>query len=559
MSRYDGPSESFLPRPGEFSAFLEQYADVTTGLVPGVHAMSSAQQAVAVEHPVGDDDPASVISSNRWLVLVLAQITTLAFGMAVTATNVVLPQMRGALSITQDQAAWIVTIFLVAAAVATPLTGWLAGWLGWRRFMVTALIGFTLSSLACGLAGSLEVLLLARAAQGLFSAPLMPLGQGMVLASFPRRMHPMVLMLWGIGAVMGPVLGPVLGGVIAESLDWRWVFLMMVPLGALSAVLAVVALGDQERGTSGRLGLIGFISLGVCMSSAQLMMDRGHRLDWFASFEIIVETILVIAALVIFIAHTAYSRSPFLNPRMFRDWNFSIGVVMALIMGALSFTTIVLFPLLLQELRGYPDLMVGYLISARGVGNLLSFAVVVQLTRYNARLSLAIGMALQCWAAWKMTLFDINMTTFDVVWTNFVQGFGFGIAYLPMTVLAFATLPTNLVVQGSGLMILMRNFGSSLFISLSVLVLLRSTAENYAGLSAMVTPMNEALRNRGLAGGWDLATTRGLAELSAEIQRQAEMGGYLNAFILFAIAAAIGFPFAWMFRDPKRLDAARSR
>ncbi len=517
-----------------------------------VVSMSSAQHVVDVEHAVSDDELSAVIASNRWLVLTLAQITTLTFGMAVTATNVVLPQMRGALSINQDQAAWIVTVFLVAAAVATPLTGWLAGWLGWRRFMVTTLVGFTLSSLLCGLAGSLEVLLIGRAAQGLFSAPLMPLGQGMVLTSFPRRMHPLVLMLWGIGAVMGPVLGPVLGGVIADSFDWRWVFLMMVPIGVLSTVLAVFALGDQERGTSGRLGLIGFIALAVCMSSAQLMLDRGHRLDWFASFEIIVETTLVVVALGIFIVHTMYSRTPFFNPRMFSDWNFSIGVVMALIMGALSFTTIVLFPLLLQDLRGYPDLLVGYLISARGLGNLLSFAVVVHLTRYNARLSLAIGMALQCWAAWKMTLLDINMTDFDVIWTNFVQGFGFGIAYLPMTTLAFSTLPTYLVVQGSGLLILMRNFGSSLFISLSILVLLRSTAENYAGLSATVTPMNEALRNRGLVGGWTWETTQGLAELSAEIQRQAEMGGYLNAFILFALAAAVGLPFAFMFRDPKR-------
>ena len=516
--------------------------------------MSTVQEAAIGQIPDSDDDPHAVITSHRWLVLTLAQITTLTFGMAVTATNVVLPQIRGALSINQDQAAWIVTVFLVAAAVATPLTGWLAGWLGWRRFMVTTLIGFTLSTLVCGLAGSIEVLLVARAAQGLFSAPLMPLAQGMVLASFPRRMHPLVLMLWGIGAVMGPVLGPVLGGVIAESLDWRWVFFMMVPIGVFSTALAIVALGDQERGTSGRLGLIGFVALAVCMSSAQLMLDRGHRLDWFASFEIIVEATLVVVALGIFIAHTMYSRTPFFSPRMFSDWNFSIGVIMALIMGALSFTTIVLFPLLLQDLRGYPDLMVGYLISARGLGNLLSFAVVVHLTRYNPRLSLAIGMALQCWAAWKMTLFDINMTTFDVVWTNFVQGFGFGIAYLPMTTLAFSTLPTNFLVQGSGLLILMRNFGSSLFISLSILVLLRSTAENYAGLSASVNPMNEALRNRGLVGGWSLETTKGLAELSVEIQRQAEMGGYLNAFILFAIAAAVGLPFAWMFRDPKRKE-----
>jgi DHA2 family multidrug resistance protein len=516
--------------------------------------MSNAQQTVVSQAPGDADDGHSVIASHRWLVLILAQITTLTFGMAVTATNVVLPQVRGTLSITQDQAAWIITVFLVAAAVATPLTGWLAGRLGWRRFMVATLIGFTLSSLACGFAGTFEALLIARAAQGLFSAPLMPLGQGMVLATFPRRMHAVVLMLWGIGAVMGPVMGPVLGGLIAESLNWRWVFLLMAPLGAFSAILAVVALGDQERGTSGRLGTIGFIALAVCMSSAQLMMDRGHRLDWFDSFEIIVEATLVIVAVCIFIAHTAYSRSPFLNPRMLSNWNFSVGLLLALIMGAMSFTTLVLFPSLLQDLRGYPDLTVGYLVSARGVGNLFSFAVAVYLTRFNARLALAVGMLLQVWAAWQMTLLNINMTDFDVIWTNLVQGFGFGIAYLPMTTLAFSTLPTHLVVQGSALFVLMRNFGSSLFISVSVLVLVRSTAENYAGLSAAVSPMNETLRNPGLVGGWEWHTAKGLAALSAEIERQASMGGYVNAFILFAFAAALGVPFAFLFRDPKRRE-----
>jgi DHA2 family multidrug resistance protein len=513
--------------------------------------MTSAQQTV-VSQDHDDEDLSAVIASHRWLVLLLVQITTLTFGMAITATNVVLPQVRGALSITHDQAAWIVTVFLVAAAVATPLTGWMAGHLGWRRFMVTTLIGFTLSSLACGLAGTFEVLLLARAAQGLFGAPLMPLGQGMILATFPRHMHPLVLMLWGVGAVMGPVLGPILGGVVAESLNWRWAFLLLAPVGVLTTLLAMVALGDQERGTSGRLGTIGFVALAVCMSSAQLMMDRGHRLDWFESFEIIVESILFVVGLGIFIVHTAYARTPFLNPRMFKNWNFNFGMVMALIMGAMSFTTIVLFPSLLQDLRHYPDLTVGYLVSARGVGNMLSFAVVVHFTRYSARLALAVGMLLQVWAAWQMTLLDINMTDFDVFWTNLVQGFGFGLAYTPMVALAFSTLPTQLVVQGSAVFNLMRNFGSSLFISLCVLVLVRSTAENYAGLSAAVSPMNETLRNPGVIGGWALDSTKGLAALSEEIQRQASMGGYLNAFVLFAFVAALGLPFVLLFRDPKR-------
>lgn len=495
--------------------------------------------------------PGTKITPRQWLVLLLVQVVTLTFGMSITATNVVLPQIRGSLSATQDQAAWIVTLFLVAAAVGTPLTGWFAGRLGWRRFMVLTMIGFTLATFMCGLSGSLEALLVARVAQGLFGAPLMPLGQGILLATFPRHMHPLVLMLWGVGGVMGPVLGPVLGGLIAESLDWRWVFLLMAPVAAVGVVLAMVALDDKQRGTSGRIGMLGFIALAVCMSSAQLMLDRGHRLDWFASAEITIECVLAVAGVLIFVAHTAWSRTPFLDPSLFTNRNFVVGVFMAFLMGALSYTPIVLFPPLLQELRNYPDSIVGYLMSARGLGNLLSFMIVVPLTRYNARLTLAIGLALQAWAGWEMSLLDINMSDFDVFWTNLVQGFGFGLGYTPMTALAFSTLPAALMVQGSAVFNLMRNFGSSLFISLSILVLVRSTAENYAGLSAAVSPMNELLRNPGLIGGWVWDSTRGLAVLSLEIQRQAQMGGYLNAFALFGIASAIGLPFVWLFRSSK--------
>src|SRR5262249_8390009 len=277
-------------------------------------------------------------TSRRWWILVLVQVSTLTFGLAITSTSVVVPQIRGALSLTHDEGAWIVTLFLAATAVATPLTGWLAGKLGWGRFMVATLAGFTLSSLACGLAESFEALLFARVAQGLFGAPLMPLGQGMLLATFPRHMHPLVLMLWGTGSVMGPTLGPILGGVIAESLNWRWAFLVMVPIGVLTTALAVFALGDQERGTAAHLGMTGFAALALCMGSAQLLLDRGHHLDWFDSPEITIELILAVTGGLVFIANTLWSRRPFLDRRMFRDWNFCVGLVVVFLMGAMSYS-----------------------------------------------------------------------------------------------------------------------------------------------------------------------------------------------------------------------------
>jgi DHA2 family multidrug resistance protein len=288
------------------------------------------------------------------------------------------------------------------------------------------------------------------------------------------------------------------------------------------------------------------------MGSAQLMLDRGQRLDWFESGEISIEAVLAVTGALVFIAHTAWARVPFLDPRMFRNWNFCVGLLVVFVMGAMSYTLIVLYPPLLQDLRHYPDSMVGYLMSARGLGNFLSFGVVVWFTRFNARLALTTGLVLQVWASWQMTRFNVNMSDFDVYWTNMVQGFGFGLAYTPMTVLAFSTLPEPLVVQGSAVFNLMRNFGSSLFISLSVLVLVRSTAENYAGLTAAVSSVDSALAYSSLAANLAYDKARSLATLSAEMQRQASMGGYLNTFVLFALTAAAALPLAWVFRTPKR-------
>lgn len=500
----------------------------------------------AAEDPPSADD--SRISPRQWLILLLVQVTTITFGMTITATNVVLPQIRGALSATQDQVAWIVTLYLVAAAVATLLTGWLSDHFGWRRLMAGTLIGFAVSSALCGLAGSLETLLMARVLQGVFGAPLMPLGQGILLAVFPRHMHPLVLMLWGVGGVMGPILGPVLGGLVGEWLSWRWVFLLMTPIGAASALLAVVALGEQGRSTPRRVSATGFLALAVCMTATQLILDRGHRLDWFESPEIMIEAVLAIGGALVFIFSTLFARTPFLSRELFTNRNFVLGILMAFVMGMLSYTPIVLYPALLQDLRGYPDSIIGYLMAARGLGNFASFLIVVPFTHFSARMTLGLGLLLQAYAGFEMSKLNINLTEGDIFWTNFVQGFGYGLAYTPMTALAFSTLPSPLIVQGSALFNLMRNFGSSLFISLSILVLVRTTAENYSGLSAVVSPLNEILRFPEFVGRWNLESTAGLAQLSAEIYRQATLGGYLNAFLMFAVTAAAAVPFVLLFR-----------
>jgi len=494
----------------------------------------------------------STISGQQWLILLMVPLTTMLFGMTITLVNVVLPQMRGAMSATPDQIAWVVTSNLVATAVATPMTGWLANRFGWRNTLFYAVTGFTVSSLLCGLATSLETLVLYRVGQGLFGAPIMPMSQAVLLASFPRHMHALVMMIWGLGSVTGPVAGPVLGSMIAEAYTWRGAFFMIVPPGIAAMICVWIALSEHTERKDTQFDWTGFLALSIAISAAQLIMDRGQRLDWFDAMEIKIEAGIAIIAFWIFVAHSLTAARPFLDPRLLLDRNFSIGLMVSFVMGMLSFTPMVLFPILLHDLRGYPDSLVGLLLAARGIGNWLSFLVVVPFTRRSPRLAVACGLALQAISGFAMAQLDINVSSFDVFWMNVLQGFGFGLAFTPMTVLAFATLPPDRMTEGTGIFHLVRSFGSSLFISASVVLLLRSTSTNYSVFTEYLTHFNKALAYPEVLGFWNLSTPAGLMAISDEMQRQAAMIGFINAFYFFAFAAAAAVPLAWLLRDVPR-------
>jgi MFS transporter, DHA2 family, multidrug resistance protein len=488
------------------------------------------------------------ISGRQWLILLMVQLSTLLFGMTITVANVVLPQMRGTMSATQDEISWVITLNLVATAVATPMTNWLASRLGWRRLMLCCLLGFTISSLACGLANSLESLVLSRVGQGLFGAPIMPMGQAILLATFPRHLHATALVIWGVGAVFGPVVGPIFGSVMAETYDWRSAFFMIVPAGLTALICVWFALSQHTERSKRHFDWTGFITLSISLIAAQLICDRGQRMDWFNSTEIVLATWVGAIAFWMFVAHCLTYSRPFLNPRLLLDRNFAIGTLMAFVMGMLSFTSLVLFPSLLHDLRGYPDSAIGVLLAARGIGNWLAFLVIVPFTRISPRLAIACGFLLQAVAAFAMAQLDINLSGLDVFWTNMLQGFGQSIAFTPMTVVAFATLPSHQVTEGTAIFTLMRNFGASIYISITVLLLVRSTSGNYARMIEFITPYNRALSYPGLPPAWSLETTSGLLRLSDEIQRQAAMIGYINAFFLMAFTAAAAVPLSYLLR-----------
>ena len=502
--------------------------------------------------------PISILRSftaRQWLILLTIQFTTLLFGVTVTSVAVILPQMKGALSATQDQIAWIITFNLVATAVATPLTGWLASKLGWRILMVASIMGFTSASVLCGAVDSLESLLVLRVIQGLFGAPIFPLGQAILLASFPRSQHAFVIMAWGVGGVMGPILGPTFGGLVAELLNWRWAFYLILPLGLVAGMFAFFSLPNTEKGRARRFDYLGFLFIAVAIAATQLMFDRGQRQDWLDSLEILIELTLAAVFFYLFVVHMLTARQPLFEPAAFSDRNFSLGIAFALVMGMLQYTPMILFPPLLQDLRGYPDSIVGYLIAARGIGNFTSFFVVATFTRLAPRTCLFTGLALQSLAGLWMASLDMNMTSADVFWTNMLHGFGFGLAYTPMAVLCFSTLPAHLLTQGNGIFSLLRMLGSSVFISLTLVVFVRSSAEANINLISLINFANIENLSPWISLFGDASGTATRVQVLGEVRRQSSMIGYINAFTLLTLVSALAAPFAVFFSMKRPAEA----
>ena len=380
----------------------------------------------------------------------------------------------------------------------------------------------------------------------------MPMGQAILLGTFPRHLQPLALVMWGVGAVFGPVLGPILGSIATEAYNWRAAFFMIVPAGMCALACIWFALADHTERKPMHFDWIGFLALSTAILAAQLIFDRGQRLDWFDSREIILCALIGALAFWIFVVHCLTAEKPFLNPRLLLDRNFAVGTLIAFVMGTMNFTSLTLFPSLLHDLRGYPDSVIGTLIAARGIGNWTAFFFIVQLTRIAPRFAIGAGLAIQAIGGYWMAQFDINLTESGVFWSNFLMGLGQSVAFTPMTMLAFATLPPHQITEGAGVFTLMRNFGSSMFISLSILVLVRSTGTNYARMTEFITPYQKALMLQGLPESWNPETTKGLMTLSNEIQRQAAMIGYVNAFYMMAYTAAAAVPLACLLRNAAR-------
>ena len=471
--------------------------------------------------------------------------------MAILIVSVVLPQMQGSLSATPDQIAWVMTFNLLATAVVTPMSGWLTALFGWRRVMLYAMAGFTLATAACGFADSLGALVFYRILQGGFGAPLIPLGQAVMLSAFPRHQHSLVTSIFGMAVVVGPIIGPVFGGYLAELYDWRWAFYMMVPFSLVGFAGLWFFLHDGGKQEGVRLDWTGFLSLSICISCLQLVLDRGHRLDWFTSAEIVLEAALGLLAFYIFLPHSLTARKPFLDLRLLKDRNYALGLVIVTVYGMLNFTPMVILPAMLKDLSGYPESIIGTLLGFRGVGAVLGFFASMWMGKLDPRVGISVGFLLQTVSGWDMMGFTPDTAVSRVAINSVLQGLSVGLVWVPLTTATFSTLPREVFPESSAVYHLLRNVGSSIFISLSVLTAARMSQISYAGLTEFISPFNEVLRQPEYISSIDLGSVTSLLGLSGELGRQADMIGFIHAFGLYTCATVAVLPLVFFVRTPR--------
>jgi len=503
------------------------------------------------------DEPVQTMApGQRALAMTMVILAATVFTATTLISSALLPQLQGALLATQDEVSWTMTFNIVATAVATPMTGWLAARFGRRATMVWCVALFSASTLMCGWASSLEEMVVWRIIQGGAGAPLIPLGQTILFDAFPKRQHGTVISIYGMANMAGPVLGPMFAGEIAESLGWRWGFWMVLPVCIVALIGLRVVLPKDEPEGSASLDWTGFLTLTLAIATAQLVFSRGERLDWFDSLEIGIATSIAALAFYLFVVHSLTSARPFVDLRLFQDRNYAVGSVMVFIYGMLNFAPIVLLPPLLKDHAGFPDSLIGEVVGFRGAGAVLGFFLAMVLQRLDPRLVMICGTLVQSLAGLWLMSFDLNVAPATVKLCSLLQGVTVGLVWSPMTVLTFLTLPPQHRAESTAMFHLLRTFGSSFFISVAVAEIVRSTGANYARMTEMISPFNRILDLPSALGGWDVTTLDGLARIAKEINRQAAMIGYVNAFLIYTIVSVLALPLCLMMRVERRAPLA---
>jgi MFS transporter, DHA2 family, multidrug resistance protein len=488
---------------------------------------------------------------NRAAITVCVILATFMQALDTTIANVALPHIQGSVSATQDQIAWVLTSYIVAAAIMTPLTGFLAGRLGRKRLFLVAITGFTIASMLCGMSQSLVQIVLFRILQGLFGAALVPLSQSMLIDINPKERQGSAMALWSIAVMAGPVLGPVLGGWLTENYSWRFVFYINLPIGILAFLGFTTFLPETPRNAGAKLDWFGFGALSLAIGAFQVLLDRGEELDWFGSGEIWIEAIVAGSAFYLFLVHTFTADEPFVRPALFRDRNFVAGTLFVAIVGVTYYASLALQPPYLQTLMNYPVVSAGLVMGPRGIGTMGAMLIVGRLVgRVDTRLLLIIGLALTAWPFHAMTGWTPDVSQKTIIGVGIIQGMGLAFLTVPLTVVALSTLSPERRTEGAGLYSLSRNIGSSVGISVVNSLLTQNTQINHAGIALSVTAVNRGFENPAIAQFWNPVTAAGRAALDAVITRQAQIIAYIDDYKLLMLATLAVAPLLIVFRKP---------
>ena len=491
--------------------------------------------------------------ANRAAITVCVILATLMQSLDGTIANVALPYVQGSVAASQDEIAWVLTSYLVAAAIMTPATGYLAGRFGLKQLFLVCVGGFTVASMLCGVAQSLVEIVLFRILQGMFGAALVPLSQTVLMNIYPKERQGSAMALWSMAVTLGPVLGPVLGGWLTSTYSWRYVFYINLPVG-LAALAGLIVFMPRVSGNAGsKLDWFGFATLSLAIGAAQVLLDRGEELDWFSSGEIMVEAIIAASAFYLFLVHTFTAREPFVRPSLFRDRNFSAGSLFGVIVGLTYYASLSLQPAYLQNLMNYPILTAGLVLGPRGLGTMAAFMVVGRLVgRVDTRLLLAAGLGLTAGAFYAMTGWTPDVSRTTVIFVGVIQGVGLGFLFLPLTVVTLSTLSPEVRAEGAGFSTLVRNIGSSVGISVVNALLTRNTQVNHGDIGAHVTAVNRGFEDPMVARFWDPLTAAGRAALDGVITRQAQIIAYVDDYKLLMLATLAVAPLLFVFKRAPR-------
>lgn len=493
---------------------------------------------------------------NKTMITVSIMLATIIQAIDGTIANVALPHMQGSFNATLEQVNWVLTSFIVATAVTTPLTGWLCDRWGLKHVFLVSIGGFTLASMLCGLANSLPEIVLARILQGVFGAALVPLSQAVLLNINTKEEHGSAMAIWGVGVMIGPMLGPMLGGWLTDNYSWRWVFLINLPIGALAfaGIYRYIESVPGERKIA--FDLKGFVSLSFAVASLQLMLDRGQENDWFESWETWSEFITLTVSLSYFVVHTikAPHGHSFFEYRLLKNMNYIMGLMFIFIVGLVLFATRSLTPSMLQGLLNYSALQAGWVLAPSGLGTMIAMLVVGKLVgKFDVRYILVIGFALTAYSLFQMSSYSLEIAEKEIIWPGFLQGVGLGLIFVPLSTATFATLTPELRAEGTAIYSLVRNLGSSVGIALVQTLLIRNAQTMHASLVENIGVDKSNPASSTLANGLDLSSLQGLGLVSQEIERQATMVGYVDDFWMMFILTLVIIPLVVLIKPVARI------